>query len=282
MKKGLILEGGALRGMFTAGVMDVLMENGIEFDGAVGVSAGAVFGCNYKSKQIGRILRYNTRFCKDRRYSGLYAWITDGNIFSKKFSYGEVPLKLDVFDFETYEKNPMEFWVVCTDIETGEAYYHRYDSYEDHGFEWLRASASMPLVSQIVEIDDRKFLDGGISDSIPVKFFENEGYDRNVVILTQPRGYRKDKSDVNGLIRFKYRKYPKFLKALEDRPEMYNDELEHVEKREKEGGLFVIAPKAPLKIKKVEKDPEVIRRVYEEGREAALEVIDDLKRYLGI
>ena len=115
-----------------------------------------------------------------------------------------------------------------------------------------------------------------------MKFFENEGYDRNVVILTQPRGYRKDKSDVNGLIRFKYRKYPKFLKTLEDRPEMYNDELEHVEKREKEGGLFVIAPKAPLKIKKVEKDPEVIRRVYEEGREAALEVIDDLKEYLGI
>ena len=114
MKKGLILEGGAMRGMFTAGVMDVLMEKGIEFDGAVGVSAGAVFGCNYKSKQIGRILRYNTRFCQDRRYSGLYAWITDGNIFSKKFSYGEVPLKLDVFDFETYEKNPMEFWLVCT------------------------------------------------------------------------------------------------------------------------------------------------------------------------
>lgn len=280
MKKGLILEGGAMRGMFTAGVMDVMMENGIEYDGAVGVSAGAVFGCNYKSKQIGRVLRYNTKFCKDRRYSGLYAWITDGNIFSKRFCYDIVPLKYDIFDLETYENNPMEFWVVTTDIDTGEAYYHRYDSYDDHGFEWLRASASMPLVSQIVKIDDRRFLDGGISDSIPLKFFENEGYDRNVVVLTQPRDYRKEKPDINGLIRFKYRKYPKFLETLENRPRMYNEELEYIEKREKEGDAFVIAPKAPLEIKKVEKDPEVLRKVYELGREAALERLDELRTYL--
>ena len=282
MKKGLILEGGAMRGMFTAGVMDVMMENGIEFDGAVGVSAGAVFGCNYKSKQIGRILRYNVRFCRDRRYSGLYAWITDGNIFSKKFSYEIVPKKYDKFDFETYENNPMEFWVVTTDVETGEACYHRCDSFDDMGFEWLRASASMPLVSQIVEIDGRKYLDGGLSDSIPVRFFEKEGYDRNVAILTQPRDYRKEKSDVNGLIRFKYRKYPKFLDTMEGRPQMYNDELEYIAERERMGELFVIAPKEPLKIKKVEKDPEVLKKVYEIGREAALERLDELKRYLKI
>ena len=282
MRKGLILEGGAMRGMFTAGVMDVMMENGIEYDGAVGVSAGAVFGCNYKSKQIGRILRYNLRFCKDRRYSGLYAWITDGNIFSKKFSYETVPLKYDIFDMEAYKNNPMEFWVVTTDIETGEAYYHRYDSYEDHGFEWLRASASLPLVSQIVEIDDRKFMDGGIADSIPVKFLEDKGYDRNVVILTQPRDYRKEEADTNRIIKFLYRKYPNFLKAIKDRPSMYNAELEYVKEREDAGELFVIAPKAPLKIKKVEKDPEVLKEVYQLGREAALEKLDELKAYLGI
>lgn len=282
MKKGLILEGGAMRGMFTAGVMDVMMENGIEYDGAVGVSAGAVFGCNYKSKQIGRILRYNTRFCKDRRYSGLYALFTDGNVFSKGFCYGEVPLKHDIFDLETYENNPMEFWVVVTDVETGKVRYHRYDSYDDHGFEWLRASASLPLFAQIVEIDDGKYMDGGITDSIPVRFFEEQGYDRNVVILTQPRDYRKVKPDINGLIRFKYRKYPEFLESLEKRPSMYNQELEYVEERENAGELFVIAPKEPLQIKKVEKDPEVITKVYELGREAAMERLDDLKAYLGI
>ena len=271
-----------MRGMFTAGVMDVMMENGIEFDGAVGVSAGAVFGCNYKSKQNGRILRYNLRFCKDRRYSGLYAWITDGNIFSKRFSYEIVPIKYDIFDFETYEKNPMEFWVVTTDIETGEACYHRCDSFDDHGFEWLRASASMPFVSQTVEIDGKKYLDGSISDSIPVRFFEEQGYDRNVVILTQPRDYRKYKSDSNGLIRFKYRKYPNFLHAMEDRPEMYNDQLEYVAEREKEGSLFVIAPAEPLKIKRVEKDPEVLKSVYGLGREAALKKLDELKEYLDV
>ena len=282
MKKGLILEGGAMRGMFTAGVMDVMMENGIEYDGAVGASAGAIFGCNYKSKQIGRVLRYNVRFCKDRRFCGLYSLITDGNIVSRKFAYNDVPLKYDIFDLETYEKNPMEFWVVTTDVDTGEAYYHRYDSYDDHGFEWLRASGSLPLVSQIVEIDDRRFLDGGIADSIPVRFLEEQGYDRNVVILTQPRDYRKDKSEVNGLVRFKYRKYPEFLKALEDRPSMYNAELEYVRKREDEGELFVFAPKEPLGIKKLEKDPDVLREVYQLGREAALERLNELKEFLGI
>ena len=271
-----------MRGMFTAGVMDVMMENGIEYDGAIGVSAGAVFGCNYKSKQIGRTIRYNVRFCKDKRYSGLYAWITDGNIFSKKFSYEVVPRKYDVFDFEAYENNPMEFWIVATDIETGEAYYHRCDSFENQEFEWLRASASMPLVSQIVQIDGRKFLDGGLADSIPVRFFEGKGYDRNVAVLTQPRNYRKERSDVNGLIRFRYKKYPKFLETMQNRPQMYNDELEYIAEREKAGELFVIAPKAPLEIKKVEKDPEVLKKVYQLGREAALERLDELKIYLEI
>ena len=280
MKKGLILEGGAMRGMFTAGVMDVLMEKGIEFDGAVGVSAGAVFGCNYKSKQIGRVLRFNVRYCQDKRYSGLYSLVTDGNIFSKEFCYGEIPLKLDVFDFETYEKNPMEFWLVCTDIETGEPYYHKYESFDDHGLDWFRASSSIPLVSQIVEIDGKQYHDGSIADSIPVKFFESIGYDRNVAILTQPRDYRKTASDSNALLRLAYKKYPKLLETLENRMDFYNEQLEYVAEREKEGSLFVIAPKAPLQIKRVEKDPEVIAKIYMEGREAAIEALNDLKAFL--
>ena len=172
MKKGLILEGGAMRGMFTAGVMDVLMERGIKFDGAVGVSAGAAFGVNYKSGQIGRVIRYNTRFVGDKRYCGFKVLLKTGHIFSTDFCYGEVPLVHDPFDFEAYGKNPMEFFVVATDLERGEAVYHKYEGMDDSGFDWIRASASMPLVSRIVEIDGMKLLDGGIADSIPVKFFE--------------------------------------------------------------------------------------------------------------
>ena len=159
MKTGLILEGGAMRGMFTAGIMDVMMENGITFDGVIGVSAGAAFGCNYKSGQIGRVIRYNTRFCADKRYGGLRVLLREGNIFSTSFCYEEVPMKHDVFDFDAFDRSPMEFYVVCTDIESGKAVYHRYEGLNDHRFDWIRASASMPLVSQIVEIDGMKLRD---------------------------------------------------------------------------------------------------------------------------
>ena len=179
-----------MRGMFTAGVIDVLMENGIEFDGGIGVSAGAAFGCNYKSKQIGRVLRYNTRFCRHRDYCGLGVLLKTGDVYSKDFCYNEVPLKHDPFDFDTYESNPMEFYVVCSDLESGEAVYHRYEGRHDGVFEWIRASCSMPLVSKIVEINGSKLLDGAICDDIPVKFFESIGYERNVAVLTQPREYR--------------------------------------------------------------------------------------------
>ena len=280
MKKGLILEGGAMRGMFTAGVMDVLMENGIEFDGAVGVSAGAAFGCNYKSRQIGRVLRYNTRFCADKRYSGLGCLLKGGNIFSTEFCYGEVPLKYDVFDFETYKSNPMEFYVVATDVETGKAVYKKYSGDEDSGFDWIRASASMPLVSQIVEIHGRKLLDGGIADSIPVRFFEGMGYDKNVVVLTQPRGYRKGKNRLMPVMKLKYKAYPDFVKAVKERHLMYNDTLDYIAKREGEGKLFVIAPPEDLPVGKIEKDPEVLKKAYDIGREATMSRLADIKGFL--
>lgn len=171
MKTGLVLEGGAMRGMFTAGVMDVLMENGVDFDGVIGVSAGAAFGCNYKSKQIGRVIRYNTRFCADKRYGGLGSLVKTGDIYNTDFCYGTVPLELDPFDFTAYDANPQEFYVVCTDIESGQPVYHKYLGQSDHGFDWIRASASMPLVSRIVEIEGRKLLDGGIADSSPCGTF---------------------------------------------------------------------------------------------------------------
>ena len=192
MKKGLVLEGGAMRGLFTAGVLDVMLEHNIEFDGAVGVSAGACFGCNYKSKQIGRTLRYNKRFAKDKRYCSLYSLLTTGDLYGADFCYHEIPEKLDVFDEETYENNPMEFYVVCTDAETGEPVYHRIDTGNEENLEWIRASASMPVVSRAVEIGGKKLLDGGISDSIPLDWFTSIGYDRNVVVLTRPADYVKE------------------------------------------------------------------------------------------
>ena len=175
MKKGLVLEGGAMRWLFSAGVMDVLMERGVAFDGIIGVSAGAAFGCNYKSGQIGRVLRYNTRFCGDKRYSGRGSLLKTGNLFNTEFCYNQVPLELDPFDFEAFRSNPAEFYVVCTDVDTGEPVYHAYTGFEDHGFEWIRASASLPLIAQIVEIDGQKLLDGGIADSIPFGYFESIG-----------------------------------------------------------------------------------------------------------
>ena len=280
VKKGLILEGGAMRGMFTAGVMDVLMEAGIEFDGAVGVSAGAAFGCNYKSKQIGRVIRYNSRFCADKRYSGFPVLLKEGNIFSTQFCYDVVPNQYDVFDFDTFENNPMEFFVVCTDVESGKAVYHKYEGREDHGFDWIRASASMPLVSQMVEIEGKKYLDGGISDSIPLRFFESEGYGKNVLVLTQPLGYVKKKNSLLPIMKRKYRKYPKLLEAVESRDIIYNATLRYIAEKERKGEILVIRPETALDISKVEKDPEKLKAVYVQGRLAASARLAEIKKYL--
>ncbi|MBQ3143555.1 MAG: patatin family protein [Akkermansia sp.] len=280
MKKGLILEGGAMRGMFTAGVTDVMMEQGIEFDGAVGVSAGAAFGCNYKSRQVGRAIRYNKRFCNDRRYCGLRSLLLTGNIYNTDFAYREVPLHLDEFDFAAYTANPMEFWLVCTDIETGLPVYHRYDGYHDHGFDWIRASASMPMVSRTVEIDGQKLLDGGISDAIPLRFFEHCGYHRNVVILTQPADYRKKKTSAMPLIRLLYHKYPALVNAMETRHRMYNDTLEYIAQQEAAGNILVIRPAAPLPVSRVEKNPERLQAAYDIGRATAAAQLEAIRHFL--
>lgn len=280
MKKGLILEGGGMRGMFTAGVTDVMMENSVLFDGIIGVSAGAAFGCNCKSGQTGRALRYNTRYCSDPRYCGLRSLITTGNLYNTDFCYNEVPMKLDVFDFETFENNPTEFYVVCTDVENGKAIYHKYGSFSDNGFDWIRASASLPLVSEIVEIGNLKLLDGGMTDSIPVKYFESIGYRHNVVILTQPSGYRKKPNNLLPLIKMKYRRYPKLVEAIENRHIMYNEELDYINDAEKSGRLFVIRPDAPLNVKRAERDPEKLKKAYEHGRKTALRCLPELLDFL--
>jgi len=280
MKTGLIMEGGAMRGMFTAGVIDVMMEKAIEFDGAIGVSAGAAFGCNYKSKQIGRVIRYNTRFSRDKRYGGFRVLLKEGNFYSKQFCYEEVPLKYDPFDYDTYERNPMEFYVVATDVDTGKAEYHVLADRHDHGFEWIRASASMPLVSRMVEIDGRRYLDGALADSIPVQYFESIGYDRNVVILTQPEGFRKKPDTLLPLMKLYYKKFPKLVEAIVTRHQQYNAALDHIACREAAGELLVIRPLEKLPIGRTEKDPDKLRRVYEMGRRTVEDRIGEIQNFL--
>jgi len=269
VRTGLVMEGGALRGMFTCGAIDVLMENGINFDGAVGVSAGATFGCNLKSKQIGRAFRYNKKYGADKRYKGLSSLIKTGNIFNVDFCYNELPFKLDLWDDKTFKENPMEFYVVATDLETGKPVYHKCRDGLGEDITWMQASASMPLVSHAVTIDGKRYLDGGTSDSIPVKFMEDKGFDHILVIETQPRDYVKKKQGYMPLFKMRYNKYPEYLKAVKNRYLMYNEEKEYIRKKEDLGELLVIRPMEPLNISPMEKDPAELERVYNLGRRAA-------------
>ncbi len=269
-----------MRGLFTCGVIDVFMEEGIVFDGAVGISAGAVFGCNYKSRQHGRPLRYNTTFCKDKRYGSFYSLLKSGDLYDMDFCYREIPENLDPFDTETFEKDPMVFYVGATDVKSGDCVFHKCSDGGDEDMQWMRASASMPLVSRIVKIGNYELLDGGVADSIPLNFLEKEGYDRNVVVLTQPKGYVKKKNSLLPLLRIVLRNYPMLLDALEKRHVMYNHEVRDVEMKEKRGQVFVIRPPQLLGVGKMEKDPEKLRRVYETGRQEALKHLDELKRFL--
>lgn len=280
MKTGLILEGGAMRGLFSAGVMDVFMENGIEFDAAIGVSAGAAFGCNYKSRQIGRVIRYNKRFAKDWRFCSFRSLITTGNLFGAEFCYHTIPDSIDIFDTEAYLANPMDFYVVCTDVETGKAVYINSDDAGDDSLEYFRASASMPLVSTPVEINGKKYLDGGIADSVPIQYFESIGYGRNVIILTQPMGYIKKPSSAAKLMKYALKQYPMIAKTMENRHNEYNETLAYIAEKEKVGEVLVIRPESALDIGRTEHDPERMQKVYDLGRAAGEKYLNKVKEFI--
>ena len=250
MKRGLVLEGGAMRGLFTAGIIDVMMEHGVEPDGLIGVSAGAAFGCNYKSRQPGRALRYNKRFAQ-----------------------------YDLFDDKAFDENPMVFYAVCTDVETGKAVYKQLSEATPLTYDWIRASASMPLASKVVELEGMKVLDGGVADSIPLEYFESIGYERNVVILTQPDGYVKEHNRLMPLMRIALRKYPKMIEAMDKRHLMYNKQLVYVYEAEKAGRALVIRPSEKLPIGHISHDPEEMQRVYDIGRETGEAYIEKIKAF---
>ena len=280
MKTGLVMEGGAMRGMFTCGIIDVLMEQKITFDGAGGISAGAVFGCNFKSGQIGRPLRYNKTYGSDPRYCSLRSLITTGDLYGADFCYRELPEHLDVFDRKAFRENPMPFYVGATDMHTGKPVYH---ACMDGGAEdmlWMRASASMPFVSRPVQIGAHLLLDGGMTEPTPYFYMESLGYDRCLVILTQPPEYRKKSSVSPALIRLMLRRYPEAARAMIERPDAYNRHIAGIRQREKEGRVMVLCPPAPLNIARTEHHPYELDRVYQIGRRLALEKLTDIRAFL--
>lgn len=281
MKRGLVLEGGAMRGLWTTGITDVMMEHDIWPDGLIGVSAGAAFGCNYKSRQIGRAIRYNMRFAKDSRYSGIRSLLTTGDYFNAEFDYHIVPKQYEIYDDDAFNRNPMEFIVVCTDVETGEAVYQPLTEANYDTYEWIRASASMPLVSKVVNIHGRKLLDGGVADSIPLAYTESIGYDRNVVVLTQPLGYQKEHNRLMPLMRLALRRYPEMIKALDYRHIMYNKQLEYVAQAEREGRCLVIRPDAKIPIGHISHNPQQMQHVYQIGRAIGERYIERIKDFWG-
>jgi rssA protein len=280
MKTGLVLEGGAMRGLFTAGVIDVLMENNIKFNGAIGVSAGAAFGCNYKSGQIGRVIRYSKRFANNKKYASLWSLLTTGNYFGAEYAYHFIPNKLDIVDFETFRNNPMEFWAVATNVGSGKAVYRQLNTLDYEELEFVRASASMPLVSNIVKLNGQRLLDGGVADSIPLAFFQKQGYQRNVVVLTQPKGYRKQPNKLMPLMHLQLHRHPKMLKALAERHIMYNKEVDLVLQEERKGNVFVLQPQIKLTIGHTSHNPKKMQETYEHGRKVATEELEKLKQFL--
>ena len=278
MKVGLVLEGGAMRGMYTAGVLDSFLDHGIDVDGIIGVSAGACFGCNLFSKQRGRALRYNQRFAGDPRNVSIRSLLTTGDIVNRKFAYYTVPNKYDVFDEETFEQHGGEYWVVVTNVETGKPEYLRMRHLLKE-IEMIRASAAMPFCSRIVPIDGKRYLDGGISDSIPVRAAMEMGYDKLIVVLTQPSSYRKGPMKP-AMIKAFYSRYPQLCQTMMERHNHYNAQCRDVEQLEKEGRIFVLRPAQALDMKRLEKDPQELARVHAIGLEDGKACLDALRAYL--
>ena len=275
----LVLEGGGMRGIFTAGVLDAFMENDISFKRVFGVSAGACHACSFLSGQRKRAYNVGIDYLDNKHYCSIYSLITTGDLFGAKFVYDDIPNKLNLYDYDAFNKNKSEFYVVVTNVETGEAEYIRINDMKKDII-YVRASSSLPLLARIVKTDGKKFLDGGIADSIPVKHSLSTGTGKSVVVLTQHKGYRKEQSSSTKLVKLKYFKYPEFCEKTKNRYLNYNETLEYVEKQEKLGNLFVIRPPAPLKIGRVEKNKDVLTDVYNIGYNEAQRIMGDLKRFL--
>ena len=279
MKVGLVLEGGGMRALFTAGVLDALLDvKELDIDGIVGVSAGALFGANYVSGQKERAIRYNKKYARDKRYMGLHSWITTGNAVNKDFAFYELPFKLDVFDQEKFKESKIEFHVVMTNVENGQAEYVLIEDVFEQ-MEDLRATSALPFASKIIEINGKKYLDGGISDSIPIDYCQSLGYDKIILVLTRPENsYKEDK--LNFLYKLVYRKYPNLVERLINMGKDYEVVLKKIKNLETENKIFVIRPPKVLKIGRLEKNEDKIQNVYDIGLNTGKKEIDNLLKYL--
>ncbi len=279
-KTGLVLEGGGMRGIYTAGVLDVFLEHEIEFDGVIGVSAGAIHGCSFVSGQKGRSIRYYKKYCNDKRFVSLRNLILTGDIAGEQFCYHEIPERLDPYDFEAFNASKTEFYVTCSNVETGKAEHLPITDMRAQ-VDRMRASASLPYASRIVRAEGMKLLDGACTDSIPVGAFHRLGFKRLVVIMTRPRGYVK-KPERRWLPGLYYRRYPAFARALRRRHENYNRTVRQIERLEAAGKLFVIRPSRALELKRTEHDVKKLDAAYELGRADALQRMEGMKKWLGI
>ena len=277
LKTAFVLEGGAMRGLYSAGVLDTFAQNEITTDAIYGVSAGALFGINFKSGQIGRAIRYNIKYAHEKNYMGLYSLITTGDIMNKDFCFNKLVYELDKFDFETFNASPINFFAVATNVETGCAEYIKIAKAQDD-LEALRASGSMPFVSKCVDYKGCKYLDGAMSDPIPLQKAIDDGYEKIIVVLTRPQGYRKNKSNMP--YDLFYRKYPNFVQCAKKQFEKYNNTLDLIEKYENKGRIVVLRPSRNLKVARVEKNIDKLKAIYNLGVEDCNFKLDKVKEYL--
>lgn len=278
MKTCLVLEGGALRGIYTAGVLDELQKENIKIDSIIGVSMGTLMALNYISKQPGRSLRYNLKYCTDRNYIGITSFLRTREIVNKDFCYYDLPQKLDPFDYKTFDQSDISLYCTVTNVDTGEAEYIEIkDSLQDT--EIVRAGASMPGVSKMVSINGKKYLDGGIADSIPVEKALEMGFDKIIVVLTRPIEYRKKPSKQKILSAF-YKKYPTFVKTLQNRNTKYNETIDKIKELEKEERILVIRPSKRIPIKRIEHNPITVQAQYDLGVKDFQDKKESLYEYL--
>lgn len=279
IESGLVVEGGGMRGIYTAGVLDFFMEKNIYFDDCYGVSAGACHLSSYLSKQIGRSLKVTLDYINDKRYCSINSLIKTGDMFGVEMLYNRIPNELVLYDYETFNKFKGNFYSVVTNCKTGKAEYMKIQDMKED-IVTVRASSSLPLLSRIVEINGEEYLDGGITDSIPIKKSIEDGHHKNVVILTRDKTYRKSKASFLNIFKIKYKKYPNLVKAIEDRYKMYNNTIDFIEEKRKSGEVFVIQPKEPVNISRVEKDKTKLKALYDEGYNDAKECYEDLIKFI--
>ena len=277
-KTALVLEGGAMRGMYSAAVLDVLMDEGIKVDAIYATSAGVLFGVNYISGQRGRAIRYNKRFSRDKRYMGIYSLVTSGNIINKDFAFYKVPFTLDVFDDEAYMNSDVKMVATVTNVHSGGVEYIEVKSVLKQ-MEVLRAASAMPFVSQMVELDGQLYLDGGLSDSIPLKKCQADGYERIIVVETRPKGYRKSKSSSLPAKLF-YSKYPNLVETINNRYSAYNDILQEIDDLDVRGEIVLVQPSKELHLGRIESDPERLQEMYDLGIGDAKALLPRIKQFL--